>query len=95
MENIIETINDIIIYDPTTLDVSDFKFTNGYYLYTLNQEDRIKPYKISYKYYGTVAYEHIILLINNIKDIWELPIPTILKIPKIEDLKVFIKDKRK
>lgn len=95
MSSILEEINDITIYDPTTLDVSDFKFENGYYLYSLNQEDKIKPYRISYKYYGTVAYENLILLINNIKDIWELPIGTSLKIPKLEDLKTFIKNKRK
>lgn len=91
----IEEINDVVIKDSTTLDVSDFKFTNGYYLYSLNKEDKIKPYRISYKHYGTVAYENIILLLNNIKDIWELPVGTDLKIPKLEDLKAFVKDKRK
>lgn len=95
LEDIIETVNDITIYDPTTLDVSDFKFTNGYHLYSLNKEDKIKPYRISYQYYGTVAYENFILLINNIKDIWETPVGTKLKLPKIEDLKSFLKDKRK
>ena len=65
MMNIIEEINDVTVYDSTSLDISDFKFTNGYYLYNLNQEDKVKPYKISYQYYGTVAYENIILLIND------------------------------
>ena len=50
----------------------------------------MKPYYISYAYYGTTKYTDIILLLNNIMDIFETVPETILYIPKLEDLKKFI-----
>jgi len=83
------------IYDPTTLDISSFKFTNGYYMHTVTQQDRIKPYMLSYAYYGTVMYESLLLLLNNIEDIWEFPVGEKIKIPKLDDIKTFLKNNRK
>ena len=95
LQNTIEENDDYTIYDLTTLDMSKFKFTNGYYTHTLTQQERIKPYMISYVYYGSVTYENLILLINNISDIWELPVGTKIRVPKLDDLKKFLKDNRK
>jgi len=95
LQNTIEENDEYTIYDLTTLDMSSFKFSNGYYMHTITQQDRIKPYMISYAYYGSVVYENLLLLINNIEDIWELPVGTKIRIPKLDDIKKFIKDNRK
>lgn len=94
MDKLDET-TDNIIYDPTTLNSSTFNFTNGYYKHVLTQREKEKPYMLSYIYYGTVTYENLLLLINGIKDIWEVPVGTKIRIPKLEDLKKWIKDNRK
>ena len=93
--NILDETTEDIIYDPTTLDISKFEFSSGYFKHKLSQREKEKPYMISYVYYGTIVYEHIILLINGVKNIWDLPVETELKIPKLEDLKLFIKNNRK
>ena len=93
--NTMEEDDNYTIYDPTTLDISTFKFQSGYYMHTFTQYDRIKPYMISFAYYGTTVYENLILLINGVRDVFELPIGTKLKIPKLNDIKLFVKDNRK
>jgi len=93
--SILDDTTEDIIYDSSSLDISTFKFENGYYKHVLTQKEKERPYKISYTYYGTVAYENIILLINGIKDIWEIPVGTKIHIPKLDDLKTWIKDNRK
>jgi hypothetical protein len=95
MMNILDDTTEDILYDPTTLDVSKFKFKNGYYPHTISQRDKERPYKISSTYYGTTVYDNLILLINNVRDIWDLPVGTELKIPKLEDLKSWITKNRK
>jgi len=95
MMDILDDTTDNVLYDPTTLDVSSFNFSNGYYKHVLSQKEKEKPYMLSYAYYGTIAFEHLILLINGIKDIWEIPVGTKIKIPKLGDLKTWIKENRK
>jgi hypothetical protein len=90
--SILDDTTENIIRDPASLDVSTFKFTNGYFKHVLTQREKERPDKISFQYYGSVAYENLILLINNVVDVWELPVGTKLRIPKLEDLKTFIKD---
>lgn len=80
----------IPVYDPCTVDFSTFEWTNGYYNHKITRKEIEKPYMISYQYYGSSAYEDIILLINNIPDIFEVPSGTEIKIPKLTDLKTFI-----
>ncbi len=94
MMSILDDTTEDIIRDPSSLDVSKFKFVNGYFQHTLSKRDKERPDKISFTYYGTVVYENILLLINNVVDIWELPVGTKLKIPKLEDLQNFIKDNK-
>jgi hypothetical protein len=81
-----------IIYDPTSVNFSKFQWTNGYYNHVLTQREIEKPYLISLTYYSTVDYEDIILLVNNIADIWKCAPGTSIKVPKIEDVKSFMKD---
>jgi hypothetical protein len=78
------------VYDSGSIDFSTFKWTNGYYNHKLTKKEIEKPYILSFQYYGVVDYEEMILLVNNIPDIFEVPIGTSIKIPKLDDLKIFI-----
>lgn len=78
------------IYDPTTVNWAEYKWDNGFYIHSISKSEILKPYLISYQYYGTPVYENLILLLNQIENIWEIPPGTKIKIPKIEDLKAFI-----
>jgi hypothetical protein len=84
-----------VIYDPMTVDFSKFIFTNGYYNHRLTKNEIMKPYLLSLQYYNSIEYEDIILLINNILDIWEVPVGTQIKIPKLTDLQQFILENKK
>jgi hypothetical protein len=79
-----------LIYDPTSVDFSKFEWTGGFYNHRLTQFEIEKPYLISLQYYGDISYEDIILLLNNISDIFEVPIGTLIKVPKIEDITSFL-----
>jgi len=94
MMDILDDSTEDIIRDSTTLDISKFKFTNGYYKHVLTQREKERPYKLSSTYYGTVEYENLILLINGVEDVWELPVGTKLQIPRLEDLKTFVQANR-
>jgi hypothetical protein len=80
----------IDVFDPMSCDFSKFEWTNGFYLHKVTQKEILKPYVISDAYYGTSDYEDLILLINNIDDPFSMYPGVEIKIPKIEDLKVFI-----
>lgn len=95
IQSIMTQIDGVTIYDPTSIRWTEFEFTNGYYEHEINTHEILKPYLISYHYYGTVDYEDIILLINNIENIFEVPVGSAIKIPKIDDLKNFILKNKK
>jgi len=78
------------IFDPMSVDFSTFEFTQGYYNHRLTQKEIEKSYILSYQYYGDINYEDIILLVNNIPDIFEVPVGVEIKIPKINDINAFI-----
>ena len=82
--------NDIIVYDPTSVIWTEFDYPNGYNSHTVTIHEVLKPYLISFLYYGTVIYEDILLLLNGIDDIFELRPGVKIKIPQIEDLKTFL-----
>jgi hypothetical protein len=82
--------NEYAIVDSTTCDWSTFSWDNGWYEYRVTQADLLKSYFISYKYYQTVDYEDIILLLNNIGDPFEMVVGSLIKVPKLNDVKAFI-----
>lgn len=94
LEKANENLLEVDIYDSTTINWNDFLWSNGYYVHTLTKAEILKPYLLSYQYYGNSIYEDIILLLNEIEDIWNIPVGTEIKIPKIQDLKTFIFSKR-
>jgi len=90
-----DKVEGITLYDPTTIDWNSYDWTTGFYKHVVTKFNRIKPYMISYAYYGTVVYEDIILLLNHIEDPFELEIGTEIKIPKLQPLKEWLRDNRK
>ncbi|MDD5651513.1 MAG: hypothetical protein PHF86_14055 [Candidatus Nanoarchaeia archaeon] len=97
LENIYTTIetDPEVIYDPMSVNFSKFKFTKGYYNHRLTQKEIEKPYLLSFQYFGIIDYENLILLINNISDIFEVPVGTQIKIPKLQDIQFFLLENTK
>lgn len=85
----------ITIFNPNSLDWSQFKWQNGYYKHIVSKSDVLKPYMISYAYYGKVDYEDMILLVNNIDDPFALVPGTEIYIPTLANLQSFILSNRK
>jgi hypothetical protein len=85
-----QTDDGTYIYDSTSVDWSKFEWTNGYIKHFISTEEISKPYLISYAYYGSINYEDIILLINNIANIFEVVPNMEIKIPNIIDIKNFM-----
>lgn len=94
LQQILDESNGRIMRDSTSIDWSSFRWNNGFFTHKITKTEIMKPYYISYAYYGTTKYTDIILLLNNIMDIFEVVPETILYIPKIEDLKKFIADNK-
>jgi hypothetical protein len=95
VESILSTADNLTIYDPTSIDWTKFDWSNGFYKYTLSKFDILKPYYVSYKFYGSVDYEDIILLLNGIADPFELQPGIEINVPKKEDIDSFILKYRK
>lgn len=94
LEEAAENTEEIIVYDSTTVDWTKFDWTNGFYPHKLTKTDIYKPYGISWQYYQSVIYEDIILLLNGIEDIWEVPVGTKIRVPKLIDLKTFMRENK-
>lgn len=95
VQSILDSTNNTIIFDPCSIKWGSFKWTNGWYKHYVSSIEIEKPYLISYKYYGIVDYWDIILLLNNVKDIFEVVPESIFYIPKLDDLKTFILENKK
>jgi hypothetical protein len=95
VQNKIQSLNGVDIYDPTSIDWTSYDWTTGFFVHTITKFEILKPYLISYLYYNTTDYEDVILLLNNIDDIFELPVGTQIKVPILDNLKTFILNNRK
>ena len=78
------------IYDPNSVDFSKFKWDNGYIKHYITTAEIAKPYLISFYYFGSIDYEDIILLVNNIANIFDVAPGMEIKIPDVRDVKKFI-----
>ena len=85
-----QTSDGTYIYDSTSVSWSKFDWANGYIKHYIASDEIAKPYLISYAYYGTIDYEDVLLLINNIANIFEVVPGMEIKIPFITDIKNFI-----
>ena len=90
-----EELETITIHDTLSIDWGDFNFKGNETNQTLAKNEVERPDNLSYSFYNTVIYQDLIFLVNNIGDILETPTKTVIKIPKLEDLKQFVFDNRK
>jgi len=88
------TYEDVNVYDPTSISIDDFKWTQGYTLHRLNRQEISKPYLLSYIYYGDKELWYYILLLNKVVNIEDLTIGTELWIPQKSELNKFILDNK-
>ena len=95
LEESSENIHDVNIFDPTSVDWNTFKYTSGYYPHKITSFEIMKPYLISYAYYGTVNYEDAILLVNKIENIWDVVPGTEIRVPKLQDIRTFVLENKK
>ena len=78
------------VYDPNSVDFSKFNWDNGYIKHYITPSEIAKPYLISFYYFGSIDYEDIILLVNNIANIFDVAPGMEIKIPNVTDVKNFI-----
>lgn len=96
IESVLYTSTDSdVILDSTSIDWKSFQWTNGYYTHKVTKKEIQRPYLISFAYYGDVNYEDIILLLNNIKDPFEMVPESVIYIPMLQDVQNFILLNRK
>lgn len=93
--NILEESDGDIIYDPTSIDWTKFKWEQGYLIHRIEKTEIMKPYLIAYAYFEDSFYEDIILLLNNIEDVLEIIPGTELRIPKKLEIDEFLRDNTK
>jgi len=89
------TDDNTVIKDPTTVDWRTFRWDNGYFVHYITTTEILKPYLISAAYYGSIEYEDIILLLNNIENPFDMIPEQTIYIPKLADIKSFIIANRK
>ena len=92
---ILQDQDGMAIYNPNSVDWTLFRWEDGYYKHILSKSEILKPYMISYAYYGTTDYEDLILLLNNIDDVFNLIPGTEIYVPTLQNLKNFIINNRK
>ena len=85
----------VFVYDPFSLNLSDFKWQNGFQKYVVQEKDVYKFYRVSESFYGTAEYEDIILLINNIEDPFDLTPGAVIFLPDLTELKSYLLTKQK
>lgn len=89
---LLEETNDVKIRDPLSIDITKFKWRDGFQTYKIQKHEISKFYLISEKFYGTAQYEDILMLLNNISDSFELRPGVEILIPTLNELKQFILD---
>ena len=89
---IIQREHDIDIRDVANNIWSKFEFLNGYYTHVVTLDETQRSYLISEKWFSSVEFDDLILIINNIENPFTLRPKQVLKIPKEVDIRKFIKD---
>ena len=81
---------DYTIRDSRNIDWTKYDWSAGFVEHTMTDEDIMKPYLISERYYETTQYEDILLLLNNIEDVFALRPGVKIRIPDQDTLDNFI-----
>ena len=87
--------NQIEIFDLLSIDWNKFKFNSNSRKHLVTQAETVRPYLIVFNEYGSIEFEDIIFLINNIENPLELRAGQELQIPALIDLRQFALKNRK
>lgn len=85
----------VTLYNPLDIDWNSFDWSDGFYKHKITKDEIMRPYMLSYSYYGDVVYTQEILLLNNIDDPFNVAIGKEIFIPKLNSLKTFLLKNRK
>lgn len=88
--NVLQDDSNVTIYDSRSLNWSTFKFSSKFKRHTLTKDEILRPYLVSANYYGTIDYEDILLILNNIEDIFDVIAGTEIIIPDKQEIDDFI-----
>lgn len=89
-----DTVNNLVIRDPLSIDWASFPWDNGYTTHIISSVEIIKPYKISLAYYSSVDYEDVILLLNKIENIFDVSPEKEIWIPDFTELKKWLSERQ-
>ena len=90
-----ERLEDIELFDILAIDWSKFRFRDGFRIHKVSQAEALKTWLISFNEYGTVEFEDILFLINNIDNPLEIKPELELKIPEESEIQSFILENRR
>lgn len=79
----------INLFDIFRVKWTDFYFPSGFTIHYVTEAECDRPYLISTRYYNSVEYIDIILLVNQVTNFLELKKGTQLKIPVLSDIEEF------
>lgn len=91
LESFSENSFSVDVMDSSTVDWSKFTWENGYIKHFITQNEILRPYYLSYIYFGTTTWEYVLLELNGIDDIDNVPIGSEIWIPKLVDLEDFVR----
>jgi hypothetical protein len=95
LEEANENTYGIQVMNSTSINWNNFAWDEGYIRHYISKFELLKPYLISYIYFGDIGYEYIILELNQIDDLDQIPIGTEIWIPKLTELETFIRNNTK
>lgn len=84
--------NEYTIYNPLSVNWRNFNWSNGYYKHYITETEIYRFYLIPYSYWGVTDYWDIILILNNIANVFDLFPGAEIWIPKLQDVEKFILD---
>lgn len=86
----IEEEDDIEIYDLYEINWDELEYSGEIKKHEVIKQETIKPWYISYNEYGTVEYEDLLFLINNVENPLEMIPGLKLNIPTFQDIQKFV-----
>ena len=87
--------DELLINNTNSIDWCKYEWTNGYLPHTITEAEIYRPYLLALKYFDDIEYEDIILILNNISNIFELRPGVQIRIPRVEDVDKFLADNAK
>ena len=91
-QNLILDNNEYQIRNPLSVNWKLFRWSNGYFKHYLTHNEIYRFELVPKYYWGTARYWDIILLLNDIPNIFDLYPGTEIWVPKLQDVEKFLLD---